>query len=234
MQKLIETINKIEKVDCFLAESAQKRLNNLTKPQGSLGRLEELAMQVVGITGKENPLTKEKVIFTMAGDHGVTEEGVSAYPKEVTVQMVYNFIRGGAGINILARHVGARVIVIDIGVACDLDPHPDLNIKKVNYGTRNMAQGPAMSRDEAILAIENGMEAFEEEAAKGGVDIIGTGDMGIGNTTPSSAITALITGEPVENVTGRGTGIDNGSLARKIEVIKKAIDINKPDPNDAI
>jgi nicotinate-nucleotide--dimethylbenzimidazole phosphoribosyltransferase len=250
MVLLEKTIKKIGGLDYKLMEKAQERLNNLTKPQGSLGRLEELAKLIVGITRNENPVLKDKVIFTMAGDHGVTEEGVSAYPKEVTPQMVYNFLRGGAGINVLARHVGARVVVVDMGVACDLKPHKDLVIKKVNYGTKNMVKGPAMSKDEAIKSIEGGIEVFEEEfSAKGArlpdgqrssaggeksIDIVGIGDMGIGNTTPSSAITSVITGKPVENVTGRGTGIDDEALSNKIGVIKKAIRVNNPDAKDAI
>ncbi len=233
MQKLNETISRIERIDYSLAEKTQKRLNNLTKPQGSLGRLEELAKRIVEITKNDNPSLKNKVIFTMAGDHGVVEEGVSAYPKEVTPQMVYNFLRGGAGINVLVRHVGARVIVVDMGVACDLEPHPDLVIKKVNYGTKNMTQGPAMSREEAIKSIENGIEVFEKEFTKG-INIAGTGDMGIGNTTPSSAIASVITGKPVEDMTGRGTGIDDETLSKKIAVIKKAISVNKPNPKDGL
>jgi nicotinate-nucleotide--dimethylbenzimidazole phosphoribosyltransferase len=147
--------------------------------------------------------------------------------------MVYNFLRGGAGINVLARHVGARVVVVDMGVACDLKPHKDLVIKKVNYGTKNMVKGPAMSIEEAVKSIKNGIDIFEEEA-KLGIDIAGTGDMGIGNTTPSSAITSIITGKPAETVTGRGTGIDDKTLFCKIEAIKKAIKINRPDPKNGI
>ena len=233
MQKLNETISKIEKIDFSMAEKTQMRLDNLTKPRGSLGRLEELAKQVVEVTKNENPTLKNKVIFTMAGDHGITEEGVSAFPKEVTPQMVYNFVRGGAGINVLASHVGARVVVVDAGVACDLKPHSALVIKKVNYGTKNMAKGPAMTRDEAVKALETGIEVFREELARG-IDIIGTGDMGIGNTTPSSAIASLVTGEAVEEMTGRGTGIDDKGLSSKIAIIKKAISTNNPDANDGI
>ena len=191
------------------------------------------AKRIVEITRNENPSIKNKVIFTMAGDHGVVEEGVSAYPKEVTAQMVYNFLRGGAGINVLARYVGAKVVVVDMGVACDLEKHQGLVIKKVNYGTRNMAKGPAMSKDEAVKSIENGIEIFESEF-ENGIDIAGTGDMGIGNTTPSSAIASVITAKPVEDVTGRGTGIDDKSLSKKIAVIKKTISMNKPDAKDAI
>ncbi len=234
MVNLKKTIKKIERIDHSLAEKTQKRLDNLIKPQGSLGRLEELAKQIVEITRRENPPVKNKVIFTMAGDHGITEEGVSAYPKEVTPQMVYNFVRGGAGINVLARHTGTRVVVVDMGVACDLEPHQELVIKKVGYGTKNMAKGPAMTREEAIKAVENGIEAFEEEFSANGIDMVGTGDMGIANTTPSSAIVSVITAKPVEDVTGRGTGIDDKTLLNKVAVIKKVISANTPDVNDGI
>lgn len=259
MQKLNDVINKIEEIDRTLAERTQKKLDNLTKPQGSLGRLEELAKLIVGITRKENPSLQNKVIFTLAGDHGVTEEGVSAYPKEVTAQMVYNFLRGGAGINVLAKHISAKVIVVDMGVAHNFKIQPssakasegcptkpkakalwrsrtefhNFKDKKIAYGTKNMTKSPAMGRQEAIKSIETGIEVLEEEAFNG-VDIVGTGDMGIGNTTPSSAITAIFTGKPVEDVTGRGTGIDDETLSNKIEVIKRAIYVNKPAPKDAI
>lgn len=233
MNKIKEVINNIGKLDYSLMQKTQKRLDNLTKPLGSLGRLEDLAKLVVGITKKENPVINNKVIFTLAADHGVTEEKTSAYPKEVTAQMVYNFLKGGAGINVLARHIDAKVIVVDMGVASDLKPHPELIIKKINYGTKNMANGPAMTRDEAIKSIESGIEIFDNEFEKG-IDIIGTGDMGIGNTTSSSAITAVLTGESIEKITDRGTGLDDKSMKNKIEVIKKAIRLNKPNPKDAI
>ncbi len=234
MNRLKKTIERIKKIDTELIEKTQERLDNLTKPQGSLGRLEELAKQVVGITGKENPQFKDKVIFTMAGDHGVTEEGVSAFPKEVTPQMVYNFIDGGAGINVLARHIGARVVVVDMGVADTITAsNPNLKIKKIALGTKNMLLRPAMTRDEAIRSIESGIESFEEELSKG-IDIAGTGDMGIGNTTPSSAIVAAVTNTPVKDVTGRGTGIDDKTLRLKIAIIEKALAINKPNPKDGI
>lgn len=233
MKKIKETIGKIGRPDESLMAKAQERLDNLTKPQGSLGRLEDLARLIVGITGKDSPVLKNKVVFTFAGDHGVTEEGVSAFPKEVTPQMVYNFLRGGAGINVLANHVGARVVVVDAGVAVDLESGNGLLIKKINYGTKNMTKGPAMTKEEAIRSIETGIEVFEEEFRKG-IDIVGTGDMGIGNTTPSSAIAAIFTGRPVEDVTGRGTGVDDKGLKNKIEIIKKALEVNRPDPKDAI
>ncbi|MBU3933809.1 MAG: nicotinate-nucleotide--dimethylbenzimidazole phosphoribosyltransferase [Candidatus Omnitrophica bacterium] len=238
MQKLKEIISKIEKLDHSLAEETQKRLDNLTKPQGSLGRLEELAKRAVEITGNVNPPIKNKVIFTMAGDHGIVEEGVSAFPQEVTPQMIYNFIEGGAGINILARHVGARVVVVDMGVAKQLTVNnahqlTDLKIKKIALGTKNMAKAAAMTREEAVKSIENGIEVFEEELVNG-IDIAGTGDMGIGNTTASSAIAACFTGKPVEDLTGRGTGISEETFLNKISVIKKALKLNRPNPKDAI
>jgi len=233
MEKLSQTIKKITQLNCKLMEEVQLRLDNLTKPLGSLGRLEELAKQIAGITGKDSPDLKNKLIFTLAADHGVTEEGVSAYPKEVTAQMVYNFLRGGAGINVLAGHVGAKVIVVDIGVAEDLNPDPKLIIKKVNYGTKNMAKGAAMIREDAIKAIETGIEIFNAEL-KNGIDILGTGEMGIGNTTAASAITACFTNKSVEEITGRGTGLDDQGLKNKIAIIKKSLSLNKPDPCDPL
>ena len=234
MQKLKETISKIEKLDVSLMEETQRRLDNLTKPRGSLGRLEEIAKQVVGITKKRNPSFKNKVIFVMAADHGVTEEGVSAYPKEVTSQMVYNFIKGGAAINVLAKHVGARVLVVDMGVDGKLEiESPNFKDRKINYGTKNMAKEPAMTKEEAIRAIEAGIEVFEEELSKG-MDIVATGDMGIGNTTSSSAIASCLTGISVKDLTGRGTGISDEVLLRKIEVIEEAIRVNQPNPSDPI
>lgn len=233
MNKIRGVIDKITPLDYKLMETAQVRLDNLTKPLGSLGRLEELAKLIVGITGEENPELKNKVIFTFAGDHGITQEGVSAYPKEVTAQMVYNFLNGGAGINVLAKHIGARVVVSDLGVAEDLKSHPNLVINKINYGTKNMAKGPAMTESEAIKSIEAGIAIFEDEFKKG-IDIIGTGEMGIGNTTPSAAITAVFTKKPIEDVTGKGTGINEEALNNKIRVIKEVLKLNKPDSGDAI
>ena len=179
------------------------------------------------------PRLKNKVIFTFAGDHGIAVEGVSAYPQAVTAQMVYNFINGGAGINVLARHVGARVVVADLGVASDLKPHKELVNKKVALGTRNILKGPAMSKEEAVKAIENGIEIFLNELPKG-IDIAGTGEMGIANTASASAIAATILKKPVEELTGRGTGIDDIALKNKVAAITKALEINKPNPKDAI
>lgn len=233
MEKINEVVANIRELDSGLMVKAKERLDNLTKPKGSLGKLEELAALVVGITACENPSMKNKVIFTLAADHGVTEEGVSAFPKEVTCQMVYNFLSAGAGINVLSKHVGARVVVADLGVSCDLKAHKNLLIKKINYGTKNFIKGPAMSKDEAIKSICAGIDIFEQEYAKG-IDIIGTGEMGIGNTTSSSAITAVFTKKPIELITGRGTGIDEKGLKNKIKVIEKGLKVNKPDSGCAV
>ena len=233
MEKIKKITQNISGIDSIITQRTQEKLDSLTKPLGSLGRLEELAKQICGITGKENPDLSHKVIFTLAGDHGVTEEGISAYPKEVTAQMVYNFLKQGAGINVLSKHVGARVVVVDIGVCSDLKVHPRLIIKKINYGTKNMAKGPAMTKEEAMRSILTGIEIFEEELNHG-IDIAGTGEMGIGNTTAASAITACFTKKPVEEVTGKGAGLDDKKLKNKIDVIKKSLAVNKPDPCDPI
>jgi len=230
---LSQILKEIRPLDEGAMAEAQARQNMLTKPRGSLGRLEELSVKIAGITGKVMPRIEQKAIVTMAGDHGVVAEGVCAYPQEVTAQMVYNFLRGGAGINVLARHIAARVVVVDMGVAANLEPHPSLVSKKIAFGTRNMAKEPAMSREQALQAIEGGIEVINEEVAKG-LDIVGVGDMGIGNTTPSSAICATLTGEPVAKVTGKGTGIGDEQLASKVKVIETALALNKPDPKDAI
>ena len=224
---------QVEDVDEGLRQQARLRLDQLTKPLGSLGRLEGLAQQIVGITRNIRPQLTRKVIITMAADHGVAEEGVSAYPQVVTQQMVYNFLRGGAGINVLARHVGARVIVVDMGVAADLPPHPDLVSRKIGRGTKNFTDGAAMTLEEVCSAIEAGLEIVEHEVRLG-ADIVGTGDMGIGNTTSSSAIVAAMTGIAVQRVTGRGTGINEVTLAKKIEVIQRALEVNHPDPSDPL
>lgn len=218
--------------DSLLIE-AQRRLDNLTKPQGSLGRLEEFARSLVAMTDNLMPTLDKKIIFTFAGDHGVASDGVSAFPKEVTPQMVLNFIRGGAGINVLARHAGAEVAVVDIGVDYDFGAIEGLISRKVVRGTRNMRVGAAMTREEALQCIEVGATLATEYAALG-YKIMGTGEMGIGNTTPSSAIAAVLTGNSVADVTGRGTGITDESLRRKIAVIEESIAINKPDASDAL
>ncbi|MFA6384943.1 MAG: nicotinate-nucleotide--dimethylbenzimidazole phosphoribosyltransferase, partial [Candidatus Omnitrophota bacterium] len=233
MDRITRIIRNILPLDQHILDEAQRRLDNLTKPIGSLGKLEDMAKQICGITGSISPVLSNKILFTLAGDHGVTEEKVSPYPKEVTAQMVANFLNGGAGINVLARHAGARVVVGDLGVASDLTPRPGLIIKKINYGTKNIARGPAMTMDEAVRSIIAGIEIFEEYFKKG-VTICGIGEMGIANTTPSSAITSCITSRTVEEITGRGAGLDDAGLNNKISVIKQALDLNKPDHRDPI
>jgi len=228
-----ETIKKITPVKSEFAEKAQKRLDNLTKPQGSLGRLEEFAKRLVAITEETMPVLDKKVIFTFAGDHGVAEERVSAYPSEVTRQMVFNFLRGGAGINALARHAGAEVVVVDVGVNGYFGNVEGLVSKKVVSGTGNIRKGPALTRDEALRCIEIGIELANEYTKKG-YKIFAAGDMGIANTTPSSAIAAVLTGRPVPEVTGRGTGIGDNALKNKVKVIEDSIDLNKPDSKDPI
>lgn len=234
MEILQNVIESIEPIDYDIMEAAQRRLDSLTKPLGSLGSLEEVAKQLAGITkSTELELTK-KAIVVMAADHGVAEEKVSAYPQAVTGQMVDNFIRGGAGINVLARHIEARIILVDMGVACDLEIAPGLLNHKIAHGTNNMTKEPAMTYDQAVRAMETGIHIVENQAQEVGIDILGTGDMGIGNTTASSAIIGAFTGLPIEAITGHGTGIDDDTLQRKIESIRRALELNKPNPHEPI
>ena len=224
---------RIQSPDRALLAKAQARLDRLTKPLGSLGRLEGLAAQYVMVTGEAKPDIPRGVVFAFAADHGVTMEGVSAYPREVTPQMVLNFLRGGAGVNVLARHVGVDVRVVDIGVDHDFRTVAGLISKKVMNGTRNLLSEPAMTRTQAEQAIEVGID-LATQAAQEGIGLIGTGDMGIGNTTPSAAITAAMTGRPVAEVTGRGTGVDDAGHARKVSVIQHALELHRPDSTDAL
>lgn len=223
----------IKSLDSDAMEAARVRQNALTKPQGSLGRLEELSIQVAGITRQARPHMDHKVVVVMAGDHGVVAEGVSAYPQEVTPQMVTNFLAGGAAINVLSRYAGARVVIVDMGVATDLSPRPELLIRKVGYGTHNIAVGPAMTHAQAEQSILSGAAVVEEEIQHG-LDILATGDMGIGNTTPSAAIATAVTGKPVEEIVGRGTGVDDEGLRRKVSAVERALRVNQPDPNDGL
>ena len=230
---LTNTIVMIKPLDEGAMAQARARQDRLTKPKGSLGRLEELSIQLAGIQAKPIPQIKNKAIITMAADHGVVAHGVSTYPQAVTAQMVDNFLRGGAGINVIARQINARIIVVDMGVASELKPHPRLLSRKIALGTRDMSSGPAMSQNKAVRAIESGIEVVSAELTKG-LDIVGTGDMGIGNTTASSAICAVMTGRPVAEVTGRGTGLAEKQFRHKIEVIEKALEINLPDPKQPL
>jgi len=228
-----ETIGRIQPTDPRLLVQAQARLDRLTKPIGSLGRLEELAARYVMISGEMKPKVPRGTVFTFAADHGVTVEGVSAYPSAVTPQMVLNFLRGGAGVNVLARHAGIEVRVVDIGVAFDFEGVSGLIHKKVMPGTKNLLVESAMSTAQAEQAIQVGIEVATE-AAQEGIGLIGTGEMGIGNTTASSAIAAVMTRRPVSQVTGRGTGIDDASHAHKIDVIQRALDLHRLDSTNAM
>ena len=231
--ELQNVLDSIRPLESEYLDRAQDRLDQLAIPRGSLGRLMELGRRYAAIRRDAMPKVRKKRIYTFAADHGVTEEGVSAFPRQVTQEMVYNFMRGGAGINVLARHAGADVVVVDIGVDCDFPPMEGLRCMKVARGTRNMAREPAMTRQEALAAIASGI-SLAREAARDGVDIIGTGDMGIGNTTPSSAIIAAFAKAAPQEVTSRGTGISDEALGRKIAVIEQALRLNAPDPHDPL
>ena len=228
-----QTLAAIFPPDQSAMDAARARQDTLTKPQGSLGRLEELSITLAGIFRVPIPQINRKAVILAAGDHGVVAEGVSAYPQEVTPAMVANFLAGGAAINVLARLVGASIVVLDAGVAADLDPNPLLRSVKIGRGTANIAAGPAMTRQDAIKCIETGIAAANEQIAEG-ADLIAFGDMGIGNTTPSSAITAVVTGADPAVTTGRGTGLDDPALAHKVEVVRRAIEVNDPDPKDGL
>ena len=213
--------------------AARDRQLTLTKPPGSLGRLEEIANRLAAIQRSVTPSVTKKRIYVVAGDHGVTAEGVSAYPREVTPQMVDNFLRGGAAINVLCRAGGIEVKIVDAGVDADLSDRRELVHAKVMRGTANFAVGPAMTREEAELCLTTGIR-LAQVAAYDGISLLGIGEMGIGNTTAASAITSVLLKCDPELVTGRGTGVDDAGLAHKVEVIRRAIKTNNPDPGDAI
>ncbi len=225
---LSRTIANIRPLDKTSMAKAKERQDILTKPTGSLGRLEELSIQIAGIQGKPIPQITQKAVIVMAADHGVAVRGTSAYPQEVTSQMVLNFLHGGAGINVISRQVGARVIIVDMGVAGRLDSNLGLISRKIAAGTQDMSKGPAMTLAQATQALEVGIEIVTHEIKKG-LDIVATGDMGIGNTTASSAICAVMAGKTIGEVTGRGTGLDDKQLQHKIKIINEAITLNRPD-----
>jgi nicotinate-nucleotide--dimethylbenzimidazole phosphoribosyltransferase len=236
VKRLIEVTRRIGSLDAVAMQAARERQDQLTKPPGSLGRLEELAVKLAGITGQERPRFPRKAVIVLAADHGVAAAGVSAYPQAVTAQMVQNFLREGAAINVLARRAGARVVIADLGVATDLPDHPRLLKRKIGYGTRNLVDGPAMTTEETLAAIVAGIDIVEDEIGKG-LDLVAIGEMGIGNTTAASAIVAAITGCPIADVTGRGTGIDDTAWARKVAVIEQSLAVNRPhsaDPLDVL
>ncbi len=222
MKLLQEAVARIQPQDPSFRDEARRRLEQLTMPHWALGRLMDLAVELAGMTRSTRPSVERRVVVTMAADHGVVAEGVSKYPQEVTPQMVRNFLNGGAGINALARVARAQVVVVDMGVAAqiqEMEQNTAFISRKIAPGTSNMARGPAMSKDQALASIETGISIAMDLASS--FELLATGDMGIGNTTPSSAIVALLTGASVEEVTGRGTGVDDRQLAHKISVIKK-------------
>jgi nicotinate-nucleotide--dimethylbenzimidazole phosphoribosyltransferase len=235
--KLTEIIAGIEGVDQTFIEKARERTGQLVMPLRALGELHSIGERLCGINRTLSPSVKKKAFLVMAGDHGITASGVSAYPQDVTGEMVKTFLRGGAGINVLSRQLEASVLVMDVGIIPDIPPQDSeegrLIVSKVAKGTHDFTKGPAMSRSEAEAAILKGFDA-----AKGlfdrGVDLLGTGDMGIGNTSPSSAIGAVFTGRPVEEMTGRGAGVDDEGLQRKSEMIKRGIEVNDPKPDDPL
>jgi nicotinate-nucleotide--dimethylbenzimidazole phosphoribosyltransferase len=212
---------------------ARERQSQLTKPPGSLGRLERVSIQLAGIAGHPSPALERAAVIVMVGDHGVTEEGVSAYPAAVTGQMVQNFVAGGAAINVLARQMGARVVVVDVGVATELPLELPIVHHKVALGTANIARGPAMTAHETFAAIQVGVDVTTTEQSRG-LDVVCLGEMGIGNTTSASAIVAAITGVRPATVTGRGTGVDTAGWRRKVRVIQRALETNQPDAADPV
>ena len=224
-----ETIAAVPPLDAAAMAAARERQAILTKPPGSLGRLETLSVQLAGITGQPVPQIAGKKIIVFAGDHNVTEEGVSPYPAEVTPQMVQNFLNGGAAINALAAQAGAELTVVDAGVNANLPLHPNLTTLKPGFGTANIAQGPAMHNWQAVRCLETGIRLAGLWMADKGFNLIAAGEMGIGNTTPSAAITAAITAADVDAVTGRGAGLDDAGLAAKIAIVRQALEINQPD-----
>jgi nicotinate-nucleotide--dimethylbenzimidazole phosphoribosyltransferase len=232
--RIADAIARIAPLDALAGAEAQKRLDSLTKPPGSLGRLEEVARRVATIQGMVPPRLGPKRIFVFAADHGVTVEGVSAYPRAVTAQMTYNFLSGGAAINVLARAFGVDLEIIDAGVAHDFPPDKKLRALKIRHGTDNFARGPAMTRAEAEASVEAGIRRVEEAAAKEKPFLLGVGEMGIGNTTSAAAILCALTGAAPREAAGGGAGVDAAGWARKVAAIEKGLAVNRPDPKDAI
>ncbi len=228
-----DIVADIKPIHASLMEAARQRQQRLTKPPGSLGRLEELSLLAAGVLGSERPVIRRKALIIAASDHGVVGEGVSGYPQEVTAQMVMNFLAGGAAINVIARKASVDLTIVDAGVATPLPDHPGLRVVAIGRGTKNMARGSAMSREQAEECIRAGV-ALAHEAAEAGADLIGTGDMGIGNTTAAAAITSTFTGMSARDVTGRGTGRDDEQLERKIAVVERALATNRPDAADGL
>jgi nicotinate-nucleotide--dimethylbenzimidazole phosphoribosyltransferase len=232
--RIAQTAARIRPLDNDAIQRAKERQARLTKPPGSLGRLETLAERIAGITGHDRPHLERRLIVVAAGDHGVAKQGVSAYPSEVTAQMVANFLGGGAAINVLASQAGARVRVVDAGVAGETPDDPRLFRLRLAPGTEDITHGPAMSRALAEHAVAEGIALLEAERGADGVDIVACGEMGIGNSTSAAAIVAVVTGRPPRAVTGRGTGIDDARFELKVAAIEAALRVNRVDPTDGI
>jgi nicotinate-nucleotide--dimethylbenzimidazole phosphoribosyltransferase len=240
-KRLNDLINNIQLLDTNISVKTQQLLDNLTKPKGSLGELEELAKKIAVITGVEKPRITKKFVFVVAADHDVVEENVSLYPQEVTYQMVLNFLNGGAAINVFSKHVSCEVIVVDAGVKknFEIKENKNFKIKKVNNGAKNFTKEPALTKNEVEKLLINGVELIEElvrnnHREKNENFLVCIGEMGIGNTTVASALTSFICGKPAEEVVGRGTGIDDERLKNKIRVVEKAIEMHKPSIYDPI
>ena len=230
---LSDVLARIEPVDSRAQRSAELRQQQLTKPPGSLGRLEEFSIQLAGVFRTERPTIRGRKVIVAAADHGVVAQGVTGYPQEVTAQMVLNFLAGGAAINVMARTAGVELMIVDAGVATPLPEHQDLRVVGAGCGTADMTQGPAMSRAQAEQCVSAGIN-LALEVAENGADIIGAGEMGIGNTTASSAITAVLTSSPPRETTGRGTGRNEEEMAHKVAVIERALEVNGPDSTDGL
>ena len=240
MSPLQEAIAAIGPLDSRAMAAAQARMDGLTKPPGSLGRIEELAVQLAGIRGQEAPGVRRRTIVVVAADHGIARRGVSAYHPEVTAQMVANYLAGGAAINVLAGLASAEVLIVDAGVATTIPRTVDggtsstrLLSAPIRAGTADMSVGPAMTPAETMSAIDLGL-GIARDLAIAGTDVIGLGEMGIGNTTAASALVAVLTGLPVSAVTGRGTGIDDAALDSKVALIERAIAVNRPSAADPL
>ena len=223
-----EALNSIKGLDEHAMKQARNRLDSLSKPLGSLGRLEDIIAQIAGITGQVMPCVDKKTVVIMCSDNGVVDEGITQVGRDVTASVTKNFLNGITGINVLAKHAGADIMVVDMGIECHIDCEGVLN-KKIRCCTWNIAKGPAMTREEAIQAMETGIEIIGE-LKRQGTNLIGTGEMGIGNTTTSSAIATVLTGCDAQCMVGRGAGLSNDGLTKKLRVI----DVNKPSPRDAV
>lgn len=233
--RVSELAAEIPPVDEAAIREARERHVGLTKPPGSLGRLEDLGARLAGMAGEcPPPVPENPAVLVCAGDHGVLGRGVSPWPQAVTAAMVGNFCEGGAAVNAIAKTVGARVSVLDVGVAGELGGHPLLRAAKVRRGTDDLSRGPAMSRDDAARAVMAGAGVAEELIESGGVDLLVAGDMGIGNTTPAACLISTFTGSPPNETTGRGTGIDDRTLKFKVNVVEEALEVHDPGPGDPL